>query len=69
MVTKTVKEELSKERNEVASMDKKRKNESDEELDLCAFDSTDKALGLNEFNYKDMDDLRIESESDGEVSV
>ena len=50
---------------ELASIDKKRKsNKEDGELDLHAFDAQ-----LKEFNYGDMDDLKIDSDDDMSIHV
>ncbi len=50
---------------ELASIDKKRKsNKEDGEMDLHAFDAQ-----LKEFNYGDMDDLKIDSDDDMSIHV
>ena len=60
-VKKSIKEGVKKELNAL-SKDKKRKS-SDDAIDLNAFDAD-----LKDFNYADMDNLRIDSEDEGEAS-
>ncbi len=49
-------------RKELNSIDKKRKADSDDEFDLNALDAE-----LKEFNYEDMQNLKIDSDEEGEV--
>ena len=49
---------------ELASINKKRKSDSDDEFDMAAFDAE-----LKEFNCKDLDNLKINEVKDGKVSV
>ena len=58
-IQKSIKDGLRKELN---STDKKRKSDSDEEFDMTALEKS-----IDEFNYEDMNNLKIDSED--EVSV
>ena len=51
-------------RKELNSVSKKRKSESDDELDLNALEKD-----LDNFNYDDMDNLKIDSDDETEVST
>ena len=51
-------------RKELNSVSKKRKSDSDDELDLNALDND-----LEDFNYNDMDNLKIDSDDNSEVST
>ena len=51
-------------RKELNSISKKRKSDSDEELDLNALEKD-----LDDFNNDDMDNLKIDSDDDSEVST
>ncbi len=51
-------------RKELNTASKKRKSDSDDELDLNALEKD-----LDDFNYDDMDNLKIDSDDDSEVST
>ena len=55
---RTVRKELN------SIQDKKRKASDDDEAELAAID-----VVLKDFNYQDMDDLRIDSEDEGHIDV
>jgi len=61
-VKKSIKEGVRKELNSI--QDKKRKASDDDEAELAAID-----VVLKDFNYQDMDDLRIDSEDEGHIDV